>query len=287
MRITNLYHYLKFYIMVQLLIRDDDLNYFNRPEDILKAYSRMPDLPISFACVPYVMDLSTVGNCPETNGNKIPRAIGENKVLVDFINKGIKEGKYDVLLHGYTHEYKIDSAGKKYPEMIWRDSEELKKIIPEGKKYLEELFETSISWFVAPSNSISKENLRVIYNNNLNFSGIIRLKFDRYMTFNTMKNYIKRVYYRYSYNINYPGILDYGTHIEINAAPLPSLDQEVNYNHFTHIFDFCQKYGCPMAINVHCWDMRDHPDKYEGLFSFLQDALSRGGVPVRFRDLII
>ena len=64
MRITNLYHYLKFYIMVQLLIRDDDLNYFNRPEDILKAYSRMPDLPISFACVPYVMDLSTVGNCP-------------------------------------------------------------------------------------------------------------------------------------------------------------------------------------------------------------------------------
>lgn len=91
MRITNLYHYLKFYIMVQLLIRDDDLNYFNRPEDILKAYSRMPDLPISFACVPYVMDLSTVGNCPETNGNKIPRAIGENKVLVDYINKGIKE----------------------------------------------------------------------------------------------------------------------------------------------------------------------------------------------------
>ena len=97
-------------------------------------------MPISFACVPYVMDLSTVGNCPETNGNKIPRAIGENKVLVDFINKGMKEGKYDVLLHGYTHEYKIDSAGKRYPEMIWRDSEELKKIIPEGKKYLEELF---------------------------------------------------------------------------------------------------------------------------------------------------
>lgn len=100
-------------------------------------------------------------------------------------------------------------------------------------------------------------------------------------------SYIKRVYYRYSSNINYPGILDYGTHIEINAASLPSLDQEVNYNHFTHIFDFCQKYGYPMAINVHCWDMRDHPNKYEGLFSFLQDAISRGGVPVRFRDLII
>lgn len=273
--------------MVQIIIRDDDLNYFNCPEDIMRAYSRMPDLPISFASVPYVMDLSTVGNCPETNGNKIPRPLGDNMVLVDFIKKGIKEGKYDILLHGVTHGYKIDSAGKRYPEMIWRKKEDLIKSIPKGKKYLEEIFETKISWFAAPSNSISKENLSVIYSNNLNYSGIIRMRFARKITIPSIKNYIKRLYYRYSCDIHYPGILDYKTHFEINASPLPSLDQKVNYNHLKHLFDFCQKYSCPLAINVHCWDMRDHPEKYDAFFSFLQYAISNGGVPVRFRDLKI
>lgn len=271
--------------MVQLIIRDDDLNYFNRPEDIERAYSRMPDIPVSFACVPYVMDLSTRGACPETNGNKVPRPFGDNAALVNYIKKGIKEGRYDVLLHGYSHEYKFDSAGNRYPEMVWRESKESTRIIPEGKMYLEKLFDTSIHWFVAPSNTISKENLKVIYENNLNFSGIVRLRFNRELTFRSIQNYLKRLYYRYANKVNYPGVLNYGTHLELNAEALHSLDQEVEYNHFVRLFEFCKKHNCPMAINVHCWDMRDHPEKYDAFFSFLQYAISKGAVPSTFREL--
>lgn len=274
--------------MVQIIIRDDDLNFFNRPEDIKKAYSRKPDIPVSFACVPYVVDLSTQGACPETNGNKTPRAIGDNKELVDFVKEGIKEGKYDVLLHGYTHEYRFDAAGKRYPEMVWRKSADLEKLIPEGKDYLESLFETSITWFAAPSNTITKENLRVVYKNGLNYSGIIRMKFDRDITFHSVNNYLKRMYYWKSSNkVHYPGLLNYGTHYEINACPLPSLNQEIVYNHFKHLFEFCRKHESPMAINVHCWDMRDHPEKYDAFFSFLDHASEWGGVFSRFRDLNI
>ena len=248
----------------------------------------MPDLPVSFACVPYIMDLSTQGACPETNGNKIPRPFGDNQVLVDYIKEGIKEGKFDVLLHGYTHEYRFDSKGKRHPEMVWRNSIDVAQKIPEGRSYLESLLDTTITWFAAPSNIITKDNLRVVYENKLNFSGIVRIKFDRDVTFLSVKNYIKRLYYwKFSSKVHYPGILDYGTHLEINACPLPSLDQEVVFNHFTHLFDFCQKHDCPMAINVHCWDMRDHPEKYEAFFSFLDFANKQGGTFSRFRDLKI
>lgn len=271
--------------MVQLIIRDDDLNFFNCPGDIQKAYSRIPDLPVSFACVPYIMDLSTKGNCPETKGNTIPRPFGDNQELVQYIKKGIQEGKYDVLLHGYTHEYKIDNQGNRYPEMVWRNSADLTEKIPEGKHYLEELFDTEIHWFASPSNTISKENLRVIYKNKLNYSGIIRLRFDRDLTFRSVWNYGKRLYFNYASKIHYPGVLDYGTHLEMNASPLPSLDQEVVYRHFTHLFDFCQKHDCPLGINVHCWDMRDHPEKYDAFFSFVEYAIAHGAVPSRFRDL--
>ncbi|MGI6124710.1 MAG: DUF2334 domain-containing protein [Acetivibrionales bacterium] len=271
--------------MVQLLIRDDDLNYFNRPDDIEKAYSRMPDLPISFACVPYIMDLSTKGNCPETKGNTIPRPFGDNHELVEYIKKGIEGGKYDVLLHGCTHEYKIDIIGNRYPEMVWRDSADLEEKIPAGKRYLEDLFETEIHWFASPSNTISKENLRVVYKNKLNYSGIIRLRFDRDLTFRSVWNYGKRLYYNYFSKIHYPGVFDYGTHLKFNASPLPSLDQKVVYRHFTHLFDFCQKHDCPLGINVHCWDMRDHPEKYDAFFSFIEYAIAHGAVPSRFRDI--
>lgn len=271
--------------MVQLIIRDDDLNFFNRPEDIEKAYRRMPDLAISFACVPFIMDLSTKGNCPETKGNTIPRPFGNNQDLVEYLKKGIKEGKYDILLHGNTHEYRFDSAGNRHSEMIWRKYSDTVKRIPEGKSYLENLFDTSITWFAAPSNIISKENLRAVYENNLNYSGIIRMRFDRDISFRSIHNYAKRMYYWYAKKIHYPGLFNYGTHLEINATPLPSLDQDVIYGYFTHLFDFCKKHDLPLAINVHCWDMRDHPEKYDAFFSFVKYAIAHGAVPSRFRDL--
>lgn len=63
------------------------------------------------------------------------------------------------------------------------------------------------------------------------------------MTFNAMKNYIKRVYYRYS-NINYPGILDYGTLKLMQLLCHHWIKRLITIT--LHIFDFCQKYGYQM-----------------------------------------
>ena len=62
--------------MVKLIIRDDDCNFFTRPEDLEHVYRSISDFPVTFAVVPEVTDV--YGGCPDTMNNTIPRSVGEN-----------------------------------------------------------------------------------------------------------------------------------------------------------------------------------------------------------------
>ena len=43
--------------MVKLIIRDDDCNFFTRPEDLEHVYRSISDFPVTFAVVPEVTDV--------------------------------------------------------------------------------------------------------------------------------------------------------------------------------------------------------------------------------------
>ena len=58
--------------MVKLIIRDDDCNFFTRPEDLEHVYRSISDFPVTFAVVPEVTDV--YGGCPDTMNNTIPRS---------------------------------------------------------------------------------------------------------------------------------------------------------------------------------------------------------------------
>ena len=73
--------------MVRLIIRDDDCNYFTRPEDLEHVYRSLPNFPISFAVVPEVTDV--YGGCPETMNNTKPRPVGDNNELVEYLKSVI------------------------------------------------------------------------------------------------------------------------------------------------------------------------------------------------------
>ena len=146
--------------MVYLIIRDDDLNYFSRVEDVEKVYENISFFPISFAVIPTVTDVSTVGNCPETRGNVTPMWIGDNKELISWIRGKIRNKQADVLLHGITHGYKIID-GERFAEMEWRNENNLMEEILEQKKRLESLLDYNITVFVAPSNKISKYGIEI------------------------------------------------------------------------------------------------------------------------------
>ena len=70
---------------MKLIIRDDDTNFFTKPQDIQKAYSEIPSFPVSFAIVPMVVDV--IGGCPETKGNETPCWVGDNEELSSYLRE--------------------------------------------------------------------------------------------------------------------------------------------------------------------------------------------------------
>ena len=265
--------------MVRLIIRDDDCNFFTRPKDIEKVYSPIPDFPVSFAVVPSVTDVC--GGCPETKGNVIPKRVGENALLVNYLKERFESGRCDILLHGISHGYKFAPNGSKTPEMIWRENEkDLQETIKFNKEYLEELFSISIKCFVAPSNHIMKNGVRAIYKNGLNYSGIIPVSFQRDFSICAISNYIRRMWVRATKRLPYPAVLDYKTHKELNACNTTNID------YLKKMFQYCQIIDSPMAINVHYWHMREFPDLYKGFFDFVKYAIDNGAIPSRMRDCL-
>lgn len=264
--------------MVRLVIRDDDTNFFTKVSDLEFVYKPISFFPISYAVIPTVMDVSTIGACLDTKGNSIPRYVGDNTDLVSYLSELAFQKKCDLLLHGIQHHYKIID-GKKMAEMEWRRSDvNLDFEISKWKIELSSLFNYSINCFVAPSNKITKEGIKAIYRCKMNFSGIIPISFEHDMNLKSVRNYTKRMMFRLKSDMPYPGILDYGTHLEMNACTMPSL------TYLKLLFEYCCKLDCPMAINVHYWYLRDNVKVRDSLFEFVEYAINRGAVPSTMRE---
>ena len=263
--------------MVKLIIRDDDCNFFTRPEDLEHVYRSIPDFPVSFAVVPEVTDV--YGGCPETMNNKTPRPVGNNKELVKYLKNRLAAGKCDIVLHGICHGYRFDKNGKKIPEMIWRNHEpDLTENLCRCKKYLEETFDYPINCFVAPSNQIMAEGVKAVHTNGMNYSGIIAASFNRDFSWRSLLNYVKRWTIRIFLGFPYPGVMDYGTHLEVNATNRTSFD------FLKKMFHYCDKNNMPLAINVHYWHIRDNEEHYKGFFKFVNYALTHGAIPTCLSD---
>ena len=65
--------------MIKLAIRDDDMNFFTNVEELEKIYDGFNNFPISYAVIPYVLDVSTRGACTDTKGNQIARTWQKTK----------------------------------------------------------------------------------------------------------------------------------------------------------------------------------------------------------------
>ena len=269
--------------MIKIAIRDDDTNFFTKVEDLKNIYKDFNHFPISYAVIPHVLDVSTVGACSDTKGNSDPKNVADNKELVEWIRDELKNGTCDILLHGIHHNYKFTEDGIKLAEMQWRDQEpHLANQLQVEKERLSDLFDYPISCFVAPSNKITKYCLDEVVKSGLNFSGINPINFNVNFTIKNVANYAKRWAVRVFYGLPYPGVLDYDNHKEINACILQS------YEYLIKMFNFCCKHNYPMVINVHYWHLRDNPKELEKLRKFIMDyAIPRGAIPARLSDLFL
>jgi len=147
--------------MKYILIRDDDVNYFTKIEDLNRVYGFIfeRDIPINFAIIPNVdASAKTISNdfskksyeafIPEEfRGKENLFPIDENQKLVEFL-KSLKNAEF--LLHGFTHK-----GLEKSFEFELEDESAIEEKLNKGSKIFELAFEKKPETFVAPQDKFS------------------------------------------------------------------------------------------------------------------------------------
>ena len=254
---------------MKFAIRDDDTSYFTRPEDLISAYDFLENGCVSLSVVPHTVPIHKDNVFPYGEGIQYGfYDVAENTVLVSYLRENEGPVKYDILLHGYSHEYKkVDGSWKS--EMMWKTSEQLAGELSKGKKHLEKLFDRPITVFVAPNNAINQNAISVIEQLGMDYSGIIQRK-DRKIDAKYLLNFTKRWGYRAVKKIPYPGILDYGKHKELIAYTLDHFDRLVQE------YQACKKRNQPFAVYTHYWQVNQNPTIKELLHRITDYVLSDG-----------
>lgn len=254
-------------------IRDDDISYFTKPEELDQAYDFLKEMglegPVSFSLVPYTVPNHHENVFPYGKGHPWGYyLLGDNPDLVGYLKEKYKEGKADFLLHGCSHEYK-KVRGRWMPEMLWKDESRLKKELKEGKDYLEDLLNIRLQVFVAPGNKIGPDGIAAIEKLEMDYSGILRL-FDRRPSPRYAHHFLHRWSYRLAKGLPLPQAMDFGGHTERVAYMLE--DEEK-----MHLaYDACKSRNVPFQFYVHYWQINRSPEMKHRLKNLVEYLIADG-----------
>ena len=229
---------------MKFAIRDDDTSFFTKPEELLRAYDFVEKGPVSLSVVPFAVPHHEKGVLPYGEG--IPFGyypIGDAPEIVAFL----KDSDFDLMLHGYSHEYR-QIGGQWYPEMLWKDAGRILEELREGKAYLEGLFGRPFRVFIAPNNAVDSRAIRAVEALGMDFSGIIRHR-DRDFSLPYARCYLRRWTYRALSGLRIPDVLDYGKHRELAPFPLDDLDM------LKREYQAAKKRGAPFTVYTHYWQL--------------------------------
>ncbi len=158
--------------MKYVIIRDDDVSFFTKPELLEKLYGRYfeKNKSISFAVIPKITsEIRTDLNNPykkfeqldfdpivppKYRGIKDTYRMDENSDLINYLSKN---PCCEILQHGLSHGY-INSV----KEFRIREKEILKQRAEEGSKILNNCFYKKPDFFVAPWDNLSFEAIDII-----------------------------------------------------------------------------------------------------------------------------
>ena len=209
-----------------MIIRDDDLSYFTRPEDLSRLYDGIWDhAPIHFSVIPYVYTRQR-----ETPVDVVPARdnywVGENKVLVTFLKKKIREGKVVIWQHGFTHR----NYGAKF-ELERGDRHLITEELRHGNEHLERTFGVKVDTLVAPHDRFSKE--AVLAAEDAGFTTISRcyaplLREIQWRNYRYLQSYMRLVLFwlRHGTRRRYPKELDFGNHRELFSYRIEEIDEK-------------------------------------------------------------
>src|SRR6478672_8163627 len=201
--------------IVLFCIRDDDTSFFTSPEELEKAYGEITQHgPVSLAIIPFCRAGKSRGLPAAYRERWSVHPLDENKPLVEYLRRGIAEGRYEAMLHGYHHD----------EEIIHREfvsGSELAQKVREGKQYLEELLHTTIRVFVPPHNAIGRRGLEAISREGLHLGGVAGIRQGwSWSAPATWSTWWKLRRWRMNGHAGIPWILDLGDHKELPGNPV-------------------------------------------------------------------
>jgi len=229
---------------MKFVIRDDDLNYFNKPSDIERWYKDIFDLGISigFSVIPFINSRSDILGLPLIDDNK-EYPISENKELVNFLKNN---PLIEIMMHGCTHE-----------RFNWKfeyESEiDLFERTKKGKEELEKTFEREIKIFVPPHDRISNQGILAVESAGMN---IIRGVGSRNFLFRPQyfKAILKMGIHRLKFPNKqkmpaYPYVIDFGKHKEAYANRL----NEDNLEELVKRLKYCYEKNGNFIVTLHLY----------------------------------
>lgn len=258
-------------------IRDDDTCFFTRPEELETAYRPfLGHVPISLAVVPFTIASHRYKKFPTSapEGQTFP--FGENRDLVIYLRERLQHREIEVMLHGFTHQYR-KIKWRWVAEYVWKSEHQLYTETMTGKRYLEELLNTTIRVFVPPSNRIGKGGMKAVVMENLNICygsgrGVNHPWSWKYTTAD-----VKRFMFSILKGRRYPLPLDLGTHKELVAYTLAPKNEP--YKKLRTALEYCVKLSAPFVLATHYWELHEYPGMLENLYRLVDYALKLGAKP--------
>lgn len=147
------------------IIRDDDINFFTSKSMLDSVYHEAWERGFKTTlCV--VPNQKAIENRSDAGALFVPQRergkdgyypISWNQELVVYLNQKIKEGKLDVVQHGFSHEYIRNT-----PEFGISHEKDLQQRLDNGLQILEDTFQRKIRIFVPPNECLSRDALQAI-----------------------------------------------------------------------------------------------------------------------------
>ncbi len=253
---------------MKIAIRDDDLCFYSDYSSFRSIYRQL-GVPVSASVTPFAVpnhgDSFPFGDYPRDT----QRSIEENPRLVKSLNEDVACGLVEILLHGYSHEYKfVDDHW--VPEMLWKEPDRIMQEMQSGKALLERTFNQPITVFVAPSNAINDKGIAACEALGLGFSGSPNRLADRKLSIRHIINVGKRHLERLLYG-RPCSVCHYKKHIEIPICGLADLSVLSKY------FRQCKNHNWDMVLVVHYWRLLKYPNELRQLTDFISFVKNKGG----------
>jgi len=229
---------------MKFIIRDDDLNYFNKPSDIEMWYKDVFDLgiPVGFSVIPFIKTRSDILGLPLIDDNK-EYPISKNRELVVFLKKN---PLIEIMMHGCTHE--IFNWKFEYESEV-----DLFERTERGKKELEKTFEREIKIFVPPHDRISNQGILAVETAGMNIIRGIGSK-----NFLFRPQYFKAIWKMALHRLKfpnkqktpaYPFVIDFGKHKEAYSNRL----NEDNLEDLIRRLKFCHEVNGNFIVTLHLY----------------------------------